>query len=58
MTLLVEEFGVEYPENDQGTPIFPVFKTMSLPPHIIDEIKYLLVPGEADLESGPIFSVH
>ena len=58
MTLLVEEFGVEYPENEQGTPILPVFKTMSFPPHLIDEINYLLVPGEADLESGPIFSAN
>ncbi len=57
-TILVEEQGVEYPENDQGTPILPIFKTMKLPPHMIDEIKYTLVPGEADLESGPIFSVY
>jgi len=58
MMLLVEEEGVDYPENEDGMPILPIFKTMVTPPHLIDEIKYLMVQGQADLEGGPIFSVY
>ncbi len=58
MTLLVEEEGVEYARNEQGAPILPFFKTMPTPPHLIDEITYLLSPDQADLEGGPIFSVY
>jgi hypothetical protein len=58
MALLVEEQGVEYPINEQGAPILPIFKTMPTPPHLIDEITYLMPPGEADLAGGPIFSVY
>jgi len=58
MSLLVEEEGVDYPENYRGDPILPIFKTMPTPPHLIDEITYLMPVGEADLENGPIFSVY
>ena len=58
MMLLVEEYGVEYPENEQGHPILPVFKMMEMPEHIKDEIKHHLIPGQADLDSGPIFSIY
>jgi len=58
MALLVEEEGMEYPENYRGDPILPIFKTMPTPPHLIDEITYLMPVDEADLEGGPIFSVY
>jgi len=58
MLLLVEEEGVEYPENERGDPILPIFKTMQTPAHLIDEIEYTLIPGQATLEGGPIFSVY
>ena len=54
----VEEYGVQYPKNQNGMPILPAFKTAPLPPHIVDEIKYSLIPGESDVESGPIFSAY
>jgi len=56
--LNVEEFGVEYPENEYGAPILPAFKTAKIPEHIIDEIEYLLIPGESDLKGGPVFSAY
>jgi hypothetical protein len=49
---------VEYPENKYGGPILPAFKTMPIPSHIIDEIEYVVIPGDTDLESGPIFSAY
>ncbi len=58
MLLLVEEFGVDYPENEKGDPILPIFKTMETPEHLIDEIEYTLIPGQATLDGGPIFSVY
>ncbi len=58
MMLLVEEFGVEYPENEQGDPILPIFKTMETPQHLIDEIEYTLIPGQATLEGGPVFNAY
>jgi len=54
----VEEYGVEYPKNQNGMPILPVFKTAPIPQHIIDEINYSLIPGESNLEDGPIFSAY
>ena len=56
--LNVQEFGVDYPKNEQGMPILPAFKTAKIPQHIIDEITYMLVPDETDLEGGPLFSVY
>ena len=56
--LNVQEYGVDYPENEYDAPIFPVFKTMELPEHIVSEIKYGLIPGDADVENGPVFSVY
>ncbi len=58
MMLLVQEFGVDYQKNEEGMPILPIFKTMKTPEHLIDEIKYTLTPGQADLDKGPIFSVY
>jgi hypothetical protein len=54
----VQEFGVEYPKNQNGMPILPAFKTAPIPQHIVDEINYSLIPGESDLTGGPIFSAY
>jgi hypothetical protein len=56
--LLVQVDGVQYSKNDRGDPILPIFKTTEVPPHLVDEIEYLLVPGQATLVGGPIFSVY
>jgi len=55
--LLIQEFGVDYPKNKYDAPILPIFKTMEFPEHIIEEIKYGLIPGDASLD-GPVFSVY
>ena len=54
----IEEFGVDYPENEYGSPILPAFKTAPMPPHIIDELEYLSIPGDSDLSGGPIFNAY
>ncbi len=54
----IQEFGVEYPENKYGSPILPAFKTAPIPPHVIDELEYLLIPGDTDLHGGPIFGAY
>jgi len=56
--VVIQEFGVDYPENRDGAPILPMFKTMQPPEHIIDEIKHKLIPGEVALTEGPVFSVY
>ena len=56
--LAVQELGVDYLINRDGAPILPIFKTTELPVHILDEIKYKLIPGEVALEGGPVFSVY
>jgi hypothetical protein len=57
--VLVEEKGVDYPENSEGGPILPVFKTMPTPSHLIDEITYYTIPGDLSLDNdGPIFSLY
>jgi hypothetical protein len=57
-TLTVEEYGKEYPKNEDGAPILPVFKTAEIPDHLIDEIKYSMIDGEADLYSDLMFNVY
>ena len=54
--LLVEVEGVEYEENFYGAPILPIFKTAQLTHELIDRISEHLVPGEASITSGPVFS--
>jgi hypothetical protein len=56
--LLVEEQGVEYPKNQEGGPILPVFKMAPIPEQMIDLIKYHSIEGDFDLEGGPIFNVY
>jgi hypothetical protein len=56
-TLTIEEKGVEYPKNEDGAPILPIFKTAEIPGHLIDEIEYSMIEGEASFE-GPVFNVY
>ncbi len=56
--LVVEEEGVQYPVNQEGAPILPVFKTAEMPDRIRKQIEYTLIKGEADLEGGPLFNVY
>jgi hypothetical protein len=56
-TLTIEEFGKEYPENEDGAPILPIFKTAEIPEHLMDEIKHSMIDGEASFE-GPVFNVY
>lgn len=57
-TLCVEEEGVEYDINRDGGPILPVFKTARIPPHLIDQLKYMTVDGDQDFESDLMFNVY
>jgi hypothetical protein len=57
-TLTIEEEGVEYPKNQDGAPILPVFKTAEIPEFQIDEIKHAMIEGEADLYSPLMFNVY
>lgn len=56
--LNVQEFGKDYPISTYGGPILPAFKTAPIPPHIVDEIKYLVMPEDTDIQGGPIFSAY
>jgi len=58
MMLLVQEEGVDYPENEHGAPILPMFKMTAVPNHLIDEIEYLTVPDRMDIAGGPIFGAY
>lgn len=56
--LNIQEEGVEYPKTSYGGPFLPAFKTAPFPPHIVDEIEYLVLPEDVDLSGGPIFSAY
>ena len=56
--LNIQEEGVEYPKNKYGSPILPAFKMAKIPEHVIDELEYLLIPGDTDLRGGPIFNAY
>jgi hypothetical protein len=56
MMLVVEEKGVEYPQNKNAAPIFPMFKTAE-PSHELRDVIYEWLPkGEASITNGPVFS--
>ncbi|MGE4488579.1 MAG: hypothetical protein AB7E95_03425 [Kiritimatiellales bacterium] len=57
-TLTIEKFGEEYPINEEGAPILPVFKTSEIPRHLIDEIQHSMIDGEADLFNEMMFNVY
>jgi hypothetical protein len=56
MMLVVEEQGEEYPLNEVGAPIFPMFKTAEPNHDLRDAIYEWLVQGEVSITNGPIFS--
>lgn len=56
-TLTIQEFGKEYPTNEDGAPILPVFKTAEIPQHLIDEIQHSMIEGEASFD-GPLFNMY
>ncbi len=56
LMLVVEVKGVKYPQNKQGGPILPVFKTAKLSHDLIDRIYFDLAPNECCLTNGPVFS--
>jgi hypothetical protein len=57
-TITIQEYGKEYPLNEDGGPILPVFKTAEIPEHLKDEIKHAMIEGEADLYSDLTFNVY
>ncbi|QHI68573.1 hypothetical protein [Tichowtungia aerotolerans] len=57
-TLRIQKRGEIYPRNRDGGPILPVFKTAEIPAHLKDEIKYLTIPGDQDLDSELMFNVY
>ncbi|MGE4490733.1 MAG: hypothetical protein AB7E95_14425 [Kiritimatiellales bacterium] len=56
--LVVEQEGVDYPVNQDGMPILPVFKTAEIPQPVIEEIQYTLIDGEVDLFNDLMFNVY
>jgi hypothetical protein len=57
-TLRIQKQGAIYPKNRDGGPILPVFKTAEIPEHLKDQIKYMTIPGDQDLDSGMMFNVY
>jgi hypothetical protein len=57
-TLRIQKDGESYPTNKDGGPVLPVFKTAEIPEHIKDEIRYLTIEGDQDLDSDLIFNVY
>jgi hypothetical protein len=57
-TLTIQKKGEFYPQNPDGAPVLPVFKTAEIPRHLLDEIYYSMLPGEANLESDTLFNVY
>ena len=57
-TLTIQKQGESYSKNKDGYPILPVFKTAEIPQHLIDELTYTMIDGEADLEDGELFNVY
>ncbi|MBI9021234.1 MAG: hypothetical protein JEZ10_08285, partial [Verrucomicrobia bacterium] len=56
--LVIEQEGEYYPENREGAPVLPVFKTAEIPASVRAEIEYTLIRGEVELEVGPTFNVY
>jgi len=56
--LNVEEEGEDYDENQEGMPILPAFKTAEIPDPLKEQMKYILIDGETDLESDLMFNIH
>jgi hypothetical protein len=56
--LVVEKHGEYYPKNEDGMPILPVFRTAEIPERIKNEMEYLLIPGEVNLNGDLMFNVY
>lgn len=56
--LVIEKKGEYYPRNKEGMPILPVFRTAEIPEKIKNKMKYLLIPGEVNLDSDLMFNVY
>jgi len=54
--LMVEVQGAEYEKGPQGNPVLPIFKTAEVSRDLQDAIVVDLVPGEACVTNGPVFS--
>ncbi len=54
--LLVEVKGEKYERGPQGNPVLPIFKTAEVSRDLQDKILVDLVPGEACVTNGPVFS--
>lgn len=57
-TLTIEKKGEMYPINRDGYPVLPAFRTAEIPQHLIDEITYIMIEGEAELTSDTIYNVY
>ena len=56
--LRIQKYGEFYNKNRDGGPILPVFKTAEIPEHLKDEIRYLTIAGDQDLDSELMFNVY
>lgn len=56
--IAVQKKGEIYPENDEGLPILPVFKTAPIPDAVRPQIEYELFRDVIDLDSDMMFNVH
>ncbi len=52
--LLIEQDGIEYPKDESGGPILPIFKTAAIPEKLIPQMK---VESEICSLDGPSFGV-
>ena len=57
-TLRIQKQGEYYPKNRDGGPTLPVFKTAEIPETLKDEIRYLTISGDQDLDSEMMFNVY
>ena len=57
-SVTIQKQGEYYAKNEDGAPILPAFRTAEIPQHLIDEITYRMVQGEADLTAPPMFNVY
>ncbi len=56
--LMVEEEGVMLDYNTEGMPILPAFKTGEIPDVVRDQLKYILIKGQANLDHPLMFNVY
>ena len=54
--LCVEVEGVDYPLNDWGGPILPIFRTAPTSRDLVDAIYSMSIPDDFSVTNGPIFT--